>query len=66
MNIGSYTTVVYKLGGFLGSVGHSLTDLRSTRLHRFTGKERGDLELKDTWSSKNPKNRLTVFLLRVL
>jgi hypothetical protein len=30
-----------------------------------TGKERDDLEVKE-WSCKNPKNRLTTFLLLVL
>jgi hypothetical protein len=38
------------------------------KIHKITpvtGKERDDLEVKD-WSSKNPKNRLTTFLLLVL
>jgi hypothetical protein len=58
--------VMYCFGDILGSVGHRV------KIHKITlvtGKERGDLEIKDDMtfeSYKNLKNRLIVFLLLVL
>ena len=54
--------VVYRVGVILGSVGHKF------KIHKITpatGKERGDIEIKD-WSYKKLKNRLIDFLLLVL
>jgi hypothetical protein len=57
---------MYCFGDILGSVGHRV------KIHKITlvtGKERGDLEIKDDMtfeSYKNLKNRLIVFLLLVL
>jgi hypothetical protein len=52
------------LGGILGSVVHKV------KIHKITpdtGKERGDLEIKDyPWSYKNLTSRMIDFLLLVL
>ena len=55
--------VVYKLGTLLGSVGHRV------KIHNITtetGKERGDLEIKDYVVMQNLNLKLTVSLLLVL
>jgi len=55
--------VVYKLGALLDSVGHRV------KIHKITpvtGKETGDIEIKDYVVLQTPKNRLTVCLLLVL
>jgi hypothetical protein len=52
--------VMYRLGGILGSVGHRV------EIHKITpatGKERGDLEIKDCVVLQNLKNRPIDFLL---
>ena len=54
--------VVYHLVGIFGSVGHRV------KIHKITpatGKERGDLEIKDYVVLQKPLERLIVFLLLV-
>jgi hypothetical protein len=54
---------MYRLGGILGSVGHRV------KIHKITpatGKEQGDLEIKDYVVLQNLKNRPIDFLLLVL
>jgi hypothetical protein len=49
--------VVYKLGVLLDSVGHKV------KIHKITpttGKERGDIEIRDYIGLQKPKNRITV------
>ena len=55
--------VVYRLGDILGSVGHKV------KIHKVTpatGKERGDLEIKDYVVLQNLNSRMIDFLLLVL
>ena len=60
MVLQSHDWVVYELGVLFGSVGHKL------KIHKITlgtGKERGDIEIKDYVVLQSPKDRTTVFLL---